>query len=491
MKPSRELFDLIKSMSGSEKRYFKLSVSLQKGSKNYLTLFDVIESQKNFDEDELRKIIKDKSVNKNLTITKNYLYKLIIKILTRFRNKTSIDLKLNLILSRCKLMYEKGLFQQYFKTIKTGKDAALKYERFTILLDFIELEKNLIKKDEIGKKNMDLIYEHESEVLEWIRISSHYKKIVTKLFSILRTKGIVRDSETDSEITQLCSEIIPFQKSKKLPVRAGESMLLAKYLEMRLKGKFEESVEFCKLRYMLVSKNPDIFRDYLLDPEFDSLEFYITSALKLKNFKEAKSVYSRLKKLIGNSRDIDLTVTGYDIRLSEYIENENTKEGDLLIPEIEDFFKRHSGKILVNTENYFKFNIAKYYLAAGNFLQARRVINEFLSNRYSKLTPEFESYSRILNILIHYELGSYSLLKYLIPATKKFLIGKKKYFKFESEIFKSINKLAALENGAGAGKIYRELFKKILQLKKDKYERNAFFYIEAEKWIGKKLLNQK
>jgi len=43
MKPSTELFDLIKSLSKSEKRFFKLSSSLQTGDKNYLKIFDAID----------------------------------------------------------------------------------------------------------------------------------------------------------------------------------------------------------------------------------------------------------------------------------------------------------------------------------------------------------------------------------------------------------------------------------------------------------------
>ena len=45
MKPSTELFKLIKSLTKSEKRFFKMSSSLQSGDKNYLKIFDVIEKQ--------------------------------------------------------------------------------------------------------------------------------------------------------------------------------------------------------------------------------------------------------------------------------------------------------------------------------------------------------------------------------------------------------------------------------------------------------------
>ena len=54
MKASTELFDLVKSLTKSEKRFFKLTSSLQSGEKNYLKIFDHIEKQKNYDEEELK-----------------------------------------------------------------------------------------------------------------------------------------------------------------------------------------------------------------------------------------------------------------------------------------------------------------------------------------------------------------------------------------------------------------------------------------------------
>jgi hypothetical protein len=54
MKPSTELFKLIKSLTKSEKRFFKLSSSLQAGDKNYLKLFDFIEASNEYDESALK-----------------------------------------------------------------------------------------------------------------------------------------------------------------------------------------------------------------------------------------------------------------------------------------------------------------------------------------------------------------------------------------------------------------------------------------------------
>jgi hypothetical protein len=54
MKPSNELFELIKSLTKSEKRFFKLQSSLQSGDKNYIRLFDTIDKMSEYDEEEVK-----------------------------------------------------------------------------------------------------------------------------------------------------------------------------------------------------------------------------------------------------------------------------------------------------------------------------------------------------------------------------------------------------------------------------------------------------
>ena len=54
--PSSTLFKLIKSLSGSEKRYFKVVNTADSNSKYWL-LFEAIEAQEEFDEDALQKAV--------------------------------------------------------------------------------------------------------------------------------------------------------------------------------------------------------------------------------------------------------------------------------------------------------------------------------------------------------------------------------------------------------------------------------------------------
>ena len=79
---SQELFNLIQTLSKSEKRYFKLSVSVQslKDGEKYIELFDLMARTKEYDEKKILHRIGFKTI-KQLSDHKNYLYELILKSL--------------------------------------------------------------------------------------------------------------------------------------------------------------------------------------------------------------------------------------------------------------------------------------------------------------------------------------------------------------------------------------------------------------------------
>ena len=486
MKPSNELYDLIKSLTGSEKRYFRLNASKQKGNKNYLNLFDALDSQKISDEAAIKKKFRNESFIKNITVTKNYLYNLIFKSLISYHEKKSVDVKLGNLLFSCKLMFDKSLYKQFFKSLESGKDLAYRAERFSYILEFIEFEKQIMKRDKIGKKNMNEVYDEELSVLEIIKEIHICKRAISNLFRILRTKGVIRDSSDEKKIDEIISTT-EFETDTR-SAKSKESIYLAGYLEFRLKGNFEKAIVFCEKRYKLISGNSLIFKNFLLDPALDSMEFNISSSLSLNNFKDAEKIFKRYKKISTiRQNDGNVRIIDYDIRLSKAIASKNEKASEKLIPELEKYLAGNKGKILVNTENYFYYNITKYFFVTGNFLEALRTINDHLSSKSSKLTPEFESYQRIMNIMIHYELGNYNLLKYLLPSAKKFLAGKKKLFKFETAALKFIGVISQPKSKKNLDELLKEFKEEVSQLRKDKYEKNAFGYFDLSDWVEGKI----
>lgn len=488
MKPTSELFDLIKSLTPSEKRYFKLNVSLQKGNKNYLKLFEALDSQKIFNEKELKIKYKKENFVKNLTFTKNYLYKLIFRSLNSFYNDKSIDAKLNNTLNRCRLMFNKVLFPEYFKTVRYGLEIARKYERFTSILEFLELERQLTKKEDIPKKNINDIYDEEINILEKIKNNNIYKRAISSLFRIYRMEGIVRNKFTEKHIDEILSADEFKNERRALSVTAREKYYFALNIANEMKGKSEEAYFFNKKRFEHISKNKEIFQQFLYDNYKDSFTSLIISAAHAGKFTEAENLIEKYKKEIKKSElnNIDTIFIFYTVTIVRAIFREEKKPE--LTDSIEKFLIHYKGKITINHYNYLYYLLVKYFFVIGKFEDSLRLINHLFEMRTLKFTTHIEPYARMLNLLIHYELGNYKLLHYLIPTTIKYLKSKNKLFNAESTVINFLKKVIRQSSTDDIQKSFLVLKDEIKILKKDKYEKNIFQYLDLLKWVNKKII---
>ena len=111
-KASDQLFQLIKSLNKSEKRYFNLYASRHTlGEKNnYVILFDAIDKQNEYDEASILKQFKKEAFINKFSITKARLYDVILDSLTAFHSASSIDAQLKRDLHCAEILYKKTLY---------------------------------------------------------------------------------------------------------------------------------------------------------------------------------------------------------------------------------------------------------------------------------------------------------------------------------------------------------------------------------------------
>ena len=138
------LFTLIKSLSKSEKRHFKIYVSRQRGSRNYLKLFDAIEAQKYYSEPLIKSKFSNESFINQLHVTKNYLYKLILKSLRNYHSGLSKDSELKNMLLNAEILYSKEKFSLCEGELNRAENTARRYEKLSILMQILSLKKKLL-----------------------------------------------------------------------------------------------------------------------------------------------------------------------------------------------------------------------------------------------------------------------------------------------------------------------------------------------------------
>ncbi|MCB0736082.1 MAG: hypothetical protein KDC92_01120 [Bacteroidetes bacterium] len=131
-KSSEEVFELIKSLAISEKRYFKIFASLHTvGDKNkYLTLFDLIEQQETYDEPALILAMNEQG-GVTFSKLKKYLYDLILKALRNYNADKNGVYELTSAINDVNILFSKGLYAHANKMLQKAEKVAQQYELFS------------------------------------------------------------------------------------------------------------------------------------------------------------------------------------------------------------------------------------------------------------------------------------------------------------------------------------------------------------------------
>ena len=134
--PSQDLFLLIKSLSKTEKRYFKKFSELHgKEDNNYLLLFDAIAKQKEFNEEELKKLFKGQAFMRQFPVAKNYLFSKILDALEFYHRDASIHSIVRRNIYRAELLQKKGMYDQSLKMLQRARSDANELDLFHALLE--------------------------------------------------------------------------------------------------------------------------------------------------------------------------------------------------------------------------------------------------------------------------------------------------------------------------------------------------------------------
>ena len=143
MAKNNALFSLIKSLSRSEKRYFKLFAARSGRPTNYIRLFEAIEKQEDYDEAALRKQFAGESFMRQLHVTKNYLSRLILKSLRNFHAGISKKAEVKDALRNVEILFHKELYGHCKRELKKARHTAEQFEIDECLVEILAWQRKI------------------------------------------------------------------------------------------------------------------------------------------------------------------------------------------------------------------------------------------------------------------------------------------------------------------------------------------------------------
>ncbi|MDX2361221.1 MAG: hypothetical protein QNK23_10470 [Crocinitomicaceae bacterium] len=495
MKPSTELFKLIKSLTKSEKRFFKLSSSLQSGDKNYLKIFDFIERQSSYDEEELKGSFKGETFIKHLPSEKNHLYKLILKSLRSYYSEQSVSSSLKQEIKNVEILYNKALYKECEKFVSRAKQTAQKYEKFYYWFELINWEKRLLEsayESGVFSTDLDKLVEEESIVIDKLRNLAEYTMIYSKINLIFRSGGFTRNEKERKIVEGIADYHLIKGKNTALSTKAASICYYIKGLCAATNRNYEDSFQFFNRTREILDNNPlikvDTGRRYVMTL-FHLLRCHIDSS----EYDQAQTLIEDIRELSSkkgfNSIDISVRIFAntyyYELVLLHSL-GEFQKSVDL-IPVIEKGQAVFDGKMSKEMEVLLTFNKAYSYFGIGNYKKALQYLNEVLNDNEQNLRQDIYSFSRLFNLVIHFELENYDFLDYVIKSTNRYLSKHERDYELENVCIKHIRKLAKTPTTVNRMEYYEKMYADITTLLEDHNERVVLEYFNITAWIESKM----
>jgi len=492
------LYQLIKSLTKAEKRYFKLRVNKQVAGEDtkYLRLFDLIDKQKDYDEAKI--LSKDKSIKSTqLSNLKAHLYKQILQSLRSLNTDEDIDLIIHEFIDHSTILYNKCLYDQCIKMLDKAKSTAIKYDKNALLLEIIEFEKRLVTKyirSNIEDKVSKLI-SNSDEINEKINNINTFSNLTIKLYSFYLKIGFLRNHKDFELVNSFLYSTLPVFQEERLSF--DEKM----YLYNSFVGyyffiqDFERGHEYAK-KWVELFENYQEYKIPKIEMYIKSLNNLLVSQSKLFRYEDFKNTVQKFDE-IENLKDLKITENirlllfkySSTHKINRYFLTGEFNEGVQIIPEIaaslEDFEQLLDTHYII----IFYYKFACMYFGNSDYQKVVFWLNKIINMKDLDLRSDIHSFARILNLISHYELGNLDLVDYYIRSTYRFLIKKNDLHLFQKIIMKFLRKLSSITRDQ-LHDAFIELREQLLPLNEKFYERRPFIYFDIISWLESKIDNR-
>jgi hypothetical protein len=492
---SDQVFSLVKSLSKSEKRNFRLYAGRiqDRDSLRYLKLFDLFDKQAVLD--ERATIKKLGSVSKTqYSNLKRHLYSQILISLRHLQKEKKAYIKIREYIDFAYILYDKGLYMPALKILAKAKKLAIKNHTDFSLLTIVEVEK-MIQSRHITRTNtesIETLVKRASNI--GLTISNRVKisnlKVLLHRYYI--RYGHVTNADEEKEITEFFEENRPRVEISELGMMEKIHLYQSYVWYYYILNQFEDCYKYSLLWVELFESSEELLnRDMGL--YLRGYHYLLTSAYNNRDVKKFVEHLDYLDKF----RDEQYHTFNENNKIASFVYvhfgrmNRHFLEGsfDIGIDTIKrtlNRIKRYRNYLDEHKIAVLNYKISWMYLGNEMYKKANNYLLEIINDNSTSLRNDIQIYARLMHLILHIDSENYTSIPYLVKSYDKFISNTKDINEVQIqalEMFKEISKAPILERKG----IYKH-YQKILQdLEHQKYARRAFLYLDLNSWMESKV----
>jgi len=416
VKPEADsLYQLVKSLSKAEKRYFRVFTGKNdESSKGYLVLFDILSGTRRYDKEELMKKIREKNLSTDLPKTRQYLFDAIIKSLIFYYSENDPEFKMRLQLFQLLVLNKKELFRLAQKKLKIFERNCRKQNRTFLLAETYALMKtnafNLYLNNYDTRSLSEMIQKEEAN-LHLLMNESRYRSLLIEMLTILKNESMESPQASEKKFRNLAMHPLLTDANKARTLRSSLIYFsIISIIQFKLR-KNEDALKNASAYLNLIEKNHHLLRRntfyYIV-----GLRNKILVLRQLGRHKELQAVLTKLRDVRChnvNQKVIKFT-TYYTFSLLSLLDSGDFEQAAKLVPEIEPELDNFGDLVEKASVLQLRMLIAKVHFGKKDYDAAITVLNRILGEKQIKGYLNICLSAKILLMLSHYELGNVSLM---------------------------------------------------------------------------------
>lgn len=491
MLKSESLIHLVNNLTKQEKKEFSLYIS-NKPEKDYIFLFRLIDDKKISDPEELKMSFLAAKPASSFNTVVIYLFDLLIDILTRLRTgQDSYYLLFNELL-HARVLYEKSMYQECFQVLKKVKEKAVYYENHFALLVAQRLELNYLLTLDFEDVDEQKLLNKQNKMNNTLK-SIRQLNEQSSLYELLKYRMINRGASRSLEETQKLDDLVTSEISivasagvENFEIKKNHQLFQANYFITvgDYKAAFNSFVELNKLfeENSHLWNNPPVY--YLM-----TVEGMLESLRIMHNYEGMNYFIEKLTKLSSPSSSFQLNVTYviFIYRLFSFIDAGDFDKAGIWIAEHQASLIDKMLLLKEQQQAEMSLYIALIHLGNGEYRKARKRLSATIGRGHLYSLPLFRTI-RIVNVMIHYELGDVDYIQSEIRSIKREMSKNKGYnLKVESFLLKFLNYSFADTNRKKRAEIWESMAEEVHALYADKYETQILRKFDFVAWVEAKI----
>lgn len=430
MKNPDGLAVLIKSLNTAEKSAFR-KTALYSGNNKYLGLFDELDKTPQTGFDDMLIMKKLKYVNKNTYyVAKNYLYESLLRNLCVLNLETSLEDRLYTRIMSIKILYRKTLFSKALELLRKTKKLCIKSGNYVRLLELLKWEKNLVIEGTAkGDKAriLALLQEEEKNVLKGIDNISTYRHLFFEFSSFAAGSGKLKKKELQKKLAAYMNNPLIKNESNAFTLVSRITLYDIKAYMNILMNQSAKNYLVRKKMLQLMETNTE-FRNENLTNYVILLYNFANTCFEAGKLSETGDCIEKLKNVtLKHSRRLStnvkvlLSIGSLRLEIKNRIKENKIEQSAHASEELIATVRKYEPS-LTEEEMAQSFVIcATSLLLNKDFSKALSIINAVTGYNSENLKFITFTESRLLQILLLYELESFDTVEYNIKSLTRYL----------------------------------------------------------------------